>query len=152
MYVLTLTSEVKHELANENFKTKSLKSCEYVIEPKVSDLFHVVVLDNIYCHSGPIVHQVYILIKCTIQTCMCDALQQNREQVTQAYFEIWAIEVGIGVKNYSSVDFEIFDFLHTLICFTSPPCKFWLIFKHFPAKNCTFSAACHIKNDRNRKL
>ena len=36
---------------------------------------------------------------------MCDALQQNREQVVQAYFEIWTIEVGIGVKNNSAVDF-----------------------------------------------
>ena len=39
---------------------------------------------------------------------ICDALQQNREQVAHAYFEIWTIEVGIGVKNNSSVDFEIF--------------------------------------------
>ena len=31
------------------------------------------------------------------------------EQVTQAYFEIWTIEFGIGVKkNETSVDFEIF--------------------------------------------
>ena len=36
---------------------------------------------------------------------MCDVLQENREQVTQAYFEIWTIEVGIGVKNNSYVDF-----------------------------------------------
>ena len=28
----------------------------------------------------------------------CDALQQNREQVPQAYFEIWTIEVGMGEK------------------------------------------------------
>ena len=27
---------------------------------------------------------------------ICDALQQNREQVAQAYFEIWTIEVGMG--------------------------------------------------------
>ena len=31
------------------------------------------------------------------QNHICDALQQNREQATQAYFEIWTIEVGIGV-------------------------------------------------------
>ena len=36
---------------------------------------------------------------------ICDALQYNREQVTQAYFEIWAIKIGIGVKSDSSVDF-----------------------------------------------
>ena len=66
---------------------------------------------------------------------------------------------GIMVKNNSSVDFEIFVFLHTLICFLSPPCNFWLIFKHFPTKNSAFSAACHIqigtglhKTYRNRKL
>ena len=42
---------------------------------------------------------------------ICDAAQQNREQVGQAYFEIRSIEVSIGVKNNSSVDFEIFGFL-----------------------------------------
>ena len=41
---------------------------------------------------------------------MCDALQQNREQVMQAYFEIWTIEIGIEVKNNSSTDFEILAF------------------------------------------
>ena len=41
---------------------------------------------------------------------VCDALQQTREQVTQAYFEIWTIEVGIVVKNNLYVDFEIFFF------------------------------------------
>ena len=45
----------------------------------------------------------------------CDALQQNREQVAQFYIEIWTIEVGIGMKNDSSVYFEIFVFLHTLM-------------------------------------
>ena len=40
----------------------------------------------------------------------CDALQQNRNQVVLEYFEIWAIEVGIGVKNDSPVKFEIFVF------------------------------------------
>ena len=38
----------------------------------------------------------------------CDALRQNREQVVQAYFEIWTIEVDKGVKNDSLVDFDIF--------------------------------------------
>ena len=28
-----------------------------------------------------------------------DALQQNRDQVAQAKFEIWAVEVGIGVNK-----------------------------------------------------
>ena len=57
----------------------------------------------------------------TERTAVCDALQQNREQVTQTYFEIRAIEDGIGVKNNSSVDLEIFVFLHSLIYFLSPP-------------------------------
>ena len=35
---------------------------------------------------------------------VCDALQQNREQVVQAYFEIWVIEVGMGW-------FEIFFYI-----------------------------------------
>ena len=48
---------------------------------------------------------------------ICDGLQQNREQVAQAYFQIWAIEVGIGGENDSSVDFEIFVFLRTLYFF-----------------------------------
>ena len=43
---------------------------------------------------------------------ICDALQQNREQVAQAYFEIWTIEVGIEVKNNSSVDSEIYVFFY----------------------------------------
>ena len=41
---------------------------------------------------------------------ICDALQQNRKQVAQAYFEVWTIEVPWGVKNNSSVNFKIFDF------------------------------------------
>ena len=55
---------------------------------------------------------------------ICDAqhaLQQNKEQVTQAYFEIWTIEVGIGLKNNPYVDFQIFSFIFFfftyLICF-----------------------------------
>ena len=42
---------------------------------------------------------------------MWDVLQQNGEQVAQAYFAIWAIEVGKGVKNDSSVDFEFFVYV-----------------------------------------
>ena len=38
---------------------------------------------------------------------MCNALQQNSEQVTQACFEMWTIVVGMGLKDSSSVDFEI---------------------------------------------
>ena len=53
---------------------------------------------------------------------------------------------------FSSFFLFLFFFLHTLICFLSPPCNFWMIFKHFPTKNSAFSAACHIPNDRNRKL
>ena len=41
---------------------------------------------------------------------MCDALQQNRKQVTQAKFEIWTIEVGLGVKNNLTVKFDIYFF------------------------------------------
>ena len=48
---------------------------------------------------------------CALSTRICGALQQNREQVTETYFEIWTIHVGIGVKNNSSVDFEIFVFV-----------------------------------------
>ena len=45
-----------------------------------------------------------------------DALQQNREQVAQAYFEIWTIEV-----------------------------IFWLIFKTFLTKYTVLIVACHIR-------
>ena len=38
---------------------------------------------------------------------ICDALQQNGEQITQAYFKIWTIEVG-GMKIKSSVNFQTF--------------------------------------------
>ena len=34
--------------------------------------------------------------------------KQNREQVTQAYFELWAIEVGIRDEKWLSANFEIF--------------------------------------------
>ena len=57
---------------------------------------------------------------------ICPALQQNRQQVTSrtGLFGIWKIEVDmIGVKNNSSVNFEIFVFSHTLICFILPPCN-----------------------------
>ena len=37
------------------------------------------------------------------------------------------------MKNNSFVDFET-CFLHTFICFLSPQCNFWLIFKYFTAK------------------
>ena len=40
----------------------------------------------------------------------------------------------------------------SLICFLSPTCNFWLIFKHFSTKNSALSAACHIQKYRNRKL
>ena len=30
---------------------------------------------------------------------ICDALQQDTEQVAQSYTEIWAIEAGIGVNK-----------------------------------------------------
>ena len=41
---------------------------------------------------------------------------------------------GTGVRNNSSVDFEISVFSHILVCFLSPPCNFWLTFKHFLTK------------------
>ena len=51
---------------------------------------------------------------------VCAALQQNREQVTQAYFEVWAIEAGIHieVKNNSSVNFEIFLYIPYMFSIT----------------------------------
>ena len=39
-----------------------------------------------------------------------DALQQNGEQVAQAYFELRTIEVGIGLKNNPIYRFEILCF------------------------------------------
>ena len=43
---------------------------------------------------------------------VCDILQQNRKQVAEAYFRKWVIDGGIGMKNDSSVDFEI-----CIVCF-----------------------------------
>ena len=40
----------------------------------------------------------FVCLFCFFTGTICDALQQNREQVAQAYFEIWAIEVAIWVK------------------------------------------------------
>ena len=57
---------------------------------------------------------------------MCDALQQNREQVAHAYFEIWTKEVGIGMKNNLSVDFEICFLFVCLFVFYIP----WYVFNH----------------------
>ena len=48
--------------------------------------------------------------KSDVKITICDVLHQNREQVTQAYFEIWTTEVG-RVKYNSSVDIEIFVFV-----------------------------------------
>ena len=93
-----------------------------------------------------------------IHNLICDALQQNREHDAHAYFEIWTIEFGTGVKNNSPVNFEIFYFilfsfiylfiffLHTLICFLSPPCNFYLIFKHSLTKKfCVFCSLSYAK-------
>ena len=44
----------------------------------------------------PYIHPPSIMEK---YSCICDALQQSREQVAQTYFEIWTIEVGIGMKK-----------------------------------------------------
>ena len=85
-------------------------------------------------------------------TRICDAFQQNREQVAQAYFEIWAIEVGMGVKSDHLSILRFWGFLRTVTCLLSPSCNLWLIFKHFPTEISAFSASCHIQNYRNRKL
>ena len=69
-------------------------------------------------------HGHFLMIPLYSQQNKCDALQQTREQVAQAYFEIWTIEVSVGVKNNSSVDFEIFVFTYLKKCFLSPPYNF----------------------------
>ena len=90
-----------------------------------------------------------------IWSVICDALQQNREQVTQVYFEIRQLKLALGWKmtNLSILRFFFFfffnapqyDFYHLHVIF-------WQIFKHFPTKNSTFSAACQIQSYRNNKL
>ena len=49
--------------------------------------------------------------KCNINS--FDALQHHGEQVGQVYFEKRTIEAGIGVKNLSSFDFDIFIFTYS---------------------------------------
>ena len=66
-------------------------------------------------------------------------------------FEIWAIEFDIGLKSNSSVDFEIFVFSNTLICFLSAPCNIWFS-SIFPQKLLNFLQPVISKNHRNRKL
>ena len=63
----------------------------------------------------------------------CTPTKQGTSRTGQAILRYGQIVFGIGVENDSSVDFEIF-FLCTLICLLSPPCNFWLIFKHFSTK------------------
>ena len=45
-------------------------------------------------------------------------------QVAQAYFDIRAEEVGIGVKNYLSVDFDLFFFSFLSLKSILSPCNF----------------------------
>ena len=55
------------------------------------------------------------LFKIMYQYIICDALQHNRGQVSHwVYFEIWTIEVGTGVKNNSSGDFEIISYMFSI--------------------------------------
>ena len=62
---------------------------------------------------------------------ICDAPQQTREQVVQAYFEVWTVEVGIWVKNNLSVDFEIFVFTYFDMFFNTSM-SFLTNFQTFP--------------------
>ena len=54
----------------------------------------------------------------------CDALQQNREQVAQANFEMWTSKVGIGVKNKSPTGRFSFSFFFLMYHNISPSCNF----------------------------
>ena len=59
------------------------------------------------------------------------------------------------IKEWKITPLSIVRFLvllHTLICFLSPLCNFWLIFKNFLRKNPAFSAACYIQNLKGRFL
>ena len=54
---------------------------------------------------------------------------------------------------FQMVNFEIFlCYPHTLVCFLSPSCNFWLVFKHFPTKKiCIFCSLSNPKTIRIRK-
>ena len=75
---------------------------------------------------------------------------KTREQVGQAYFAIWAIEVGIGVENDSLLILRFFLFIFIF----HVPYVFYHLhviltdFQTFPPpkKNSAFSAACKIQN------
>ena len=75
----------------------------------------------------------------------------------------WQLKLAYGWKITHKSILRFLFFLHTLKCFFffvlffvffSPPCSFWLIFKHYTTKLSAFCAACHIQKlyVRNRKL
>ena len=81
-----------------------------------------------------------------INVYICDALQQYREQVVQAYFEIWAIEVGIGAKSKSYVDLEIFFFFTYLCMFSITSMQFLTDLATFSHKKfCIFCSLSYPK-------
>ena len=76
---------------------------------------------------------------------ICLAFQRNKSHT--AYFEIWTIYHGIGVKN--TVTFEVLVILLTLICLLPPP---WLICKSFPTKNHIFGSLSNPMLEEKRNL
>ena len=67
-----------------------------------------------------------------------------------AYFDIYAIEMSLVVKNDSSVHFDFFFFFFCGLL--SPPCNFGLIFWHFSHQKFYISVACRIPNYRKLTL
>ena len=55
---------------------------------------------------------ISVYLRCAVN--LCDALQQNREQVTQAYFDMDNLSWHRG-ENNSSVNFEILYFFTCLL-------------------------------------
>ena len=92
------------------------------------------------------VHRVY-------EFKICDALQPNRDKSHRPILRYEQLNLAFGWKiTHLSVLRFLFWFLHTLICFMSLPCNFWLIFKHFLIlKKNAFSAAGLIQNCGHRK-
>ena len=72
--------------------------------------------------------------------CSTYVMHSNREQVAQAHFEIWTIDVAIGeMKNNSSGDFEIiFVYLPQYVLYHLHIISDWLS-NIFP-QNIVFSA------------
>ena len=86
MHTHTLDSDVSQEGIGQASKSNASALFGTIFKRHTSKY---VVIDLLFIYNKLLVLKI------------CHSLQQGREQVAQAYFEIWTIEVGIGMKNKS---------------------------------------------------